>query len=88
MIHAMPPMVTQFGSCACLKLTLNGHEISVSCDDSCGALDTLRRVDVRVFRDDEDVTDEFGGAPDDGWTAEALMALMLSVVTHRAGAST
>lgn len=87
MIKAMHPMVTRrSGSLVCLKLEMAGCEISVSCDDSCGTLDELRRVDVRVFRGRDDVTDEFGGAPDDGWDAAALLALMQDVTARGAEA--
>lgn len=76
MIYATPPMVTPAGTDVCLKLEFNGHEISVACDDSAGALDTLRRVGVRVYRGDEDVTEALGGPWDD---ADGLFAAMMAI---------
>lgn len=45
---------------ACTKIPYKGYEISIAMDDSCGAFDTLRRSDIRVFRDtdDADISDK------------------------------
>ncbi|UKJ74524.1 hypothetical protein [Azospirillum brasilense] len=73
MIEAMPPLVSASGAGVCLKLAFHGHEISILCDDSCGAFDTLRRVEVRVFRGEQDVTEALGGPWHD---ADELFAVM------------
>ena len=44
---------------ACTKILFKGYEISLVMDDSCGCLNHYGRVDVRVFKNDEDVTKEF-----------------------------
>lgn len=46
---------------ACVKIPYKGYEISIAMDDSCGGMDTLRRSNIRVYRewDDADVTDQF-----------------------------
>lgn len=48
-------------SVVCVRERVNGYEISISLDDSCGALCDLSRGDLRVYRlsDDRDVTREF-----------------------------
>ncbi|MFC5353540.1 hypothetical protein [Azospirillum himalayense] len=79
MIYVHPPIVTRrTGSSVCMKLELNGYEISIAADDSCGALNTLRRIDVRVFREDEDVTDRFSAGIED-WDAATLLTIMQRV---------
>lgn len=49
---------------ACCKIPYKGYEISIAMDDSCGVFDTLRRSDIRVFRDydGKDVTENFYGS--------------------------
>ena len=44
---------------ACTKIVLKGYEISIAMDDSCGCLNKYGRVDVKVFKNDEDVTKQF-----------------------------
>lgn len=46
---------------ACCKIPYKGYEISIAMDDSCGAMDTLSRSDIRIYReyDDKDVTEQF-----------------------------
>lgn len=34
----------------------DGKEVSIACDDSCGAFKDLSRSDIRCFQDDLDVT--------------------------------
>lgn len=44
---------------ACTKILLKGHEISIAMDDSCGCMSHYGRVEVRVFKDNVDVTKQF-----------------------------
>jgi hypothetical protein len=64
----------------CFKILFRGFEISVACDDSCGALSQLSRTEVRVFREGpggEDVTDSFFGPFENtGLSGEDLFKLM------------
>jgi hypothetical protein len=40
---------------SCCKIPYKGYEISIAMDDSCGALDTYSRSDIRVYRESDDV---------------------------------
>jgi elongation factor P hydroxylase len=40
----------------CLRIPHKGFEISISCDDSAGCCEDLVRSDIRVFKDNVDVT--------------------------------
>lgn len=42
----------------CVRIPHKGYEISISCDDSAGCCNELVRSDIRVYKDDEDVTVE------------------------------
>ncbi len=45
----------------CTKIDFMGYEISIAQDDSCGAFNgVMQRSDVRLYKDNEDVTAEFG----------------------------
>lgn len=52
---------------ACLKIEINGLEISAGFDNSCGAFAHLSRADIRVFRGcgGRDVTREVVGDKND-----------------------
>lgn len=50
-------------------------------DDSCGTLDTLRRTEVRVFRDGRDVTEEFGDPSLVVGDAEVLFNIMQKIAS-------
>lgn len=63
----------------CTKIILNGREISIALDDSCGAFMKLSRVNVRVYEGEEDVTDSLV-PPDGSWmNGPELLALMKKV---------
>jgi hypothetical protein len=40
----------------CVRIPYKGFVISISCDDSCGCMDDLGRSDIRVYQNDQDVT--------------------------------
>lgn len=40
----------------CLRIPHKGYEISISCDDSAGCCTDLVRSDIRIYKDDVDVT--------------------------------
>jgi hypothetical protein len=43
---------------ACVRIPYKAYEISIACDDSCGAFEDLRRSEIRIFKDEKDVTGE------------------------------
>lgn len=46
------------GNQVCIKEIVNGYEISIAFDDSCGALVDCARGDIRVFYGESDITSE------------------------------
>lgn len=42
----------------CMKIPYKDYEISISCDDSSGCAADLTRSDIRVYKNDKDVTKE------------------------------
>jgi len=73
MIYAKRPFLA---SQVCLKITTDksdDREVSICCDDSCGAFQDLLRSDIRLFDGVKDVTSEvFSGRAEPG-TAESLI---------------
>lgn len=63
-VYAMKPVMRHMGtgthSAICLKIEKQGYEISISCD---GTTSILSRAEIVVFKDDENVTDQFVGIP-------------------------
>lgn len=57
--YAVKPVTSRFGNIVNIKIPYAGYEISIAFDDSCGRLNTLSRTDIRVFKNDVDVTDRF-----------------------------
>lgn len=43
-----------------LKIKIDGYEISVAGDDSCGVLDDFSRTDLRIYKDNEAVFEKTG----------------------------
>lgn len=56
MIYITRPLTSRYGSQACLKLIVNGYEISVACDDSCGELQDLSRVSMAIYHGAQNIT--------------------------------
>ena len=68
---------SRYTSLANTRILFCGYEISIAMDDSCGVLQDLARVDIRVFdRNNEDVTDQFRYPLG---TAAGLYALMQEI---------
>lgn len=55
MIFMPRPFVNNKG---CIKFVNGNKEVSIACDDSCGAFEDLSRSDIRCFNNNSDVTDE------------------------------
>jgi len=58
MIYAMRPFNNHV---VCTKFKHGEKEVSVSCDDSCGAFQQLMRSDLRCYQNERDVTPEVFG---------------------------
>jgi len=46
------------GNQVCIKEVVNGYEVSIAFDDSCGSQSNCTRGDIRVFYGDNDVTNK------------------------------
>lgn len=70
---------------ACVVIPFKGYEISIAMDDSCGAFKNFYRTDVRVYKDEIDVTDKFleGGKDRLGDDAETLLKIMKQIESEK-----
>lgn len=58
MITSMDKKGILFNPSVCVRFERKGYEISLSLDSSLGEGD-LRRSEIRIYKDDEDVTNQF-----------------------------
>lgn len=63
----------KFHGQACTKIPYKGYEISISMDDSCGAMASYSRSSIAVFRGADNVSHLFHGR--ENATAENLIAI-------------
>jgi DNA-directed RNA polymerase subunit RPC12/RpoP len=62
------------------KIVFHGYEISIAMDDSCGRMNKLGRTDIRVYKDDVDVSWQFNDGDSYIYgTAENLFSIMQKI---------
>lgn len=70
----------------CVRIPVEGFEISVSCDDSCGAMGDLARSNLRVYSSSgDDYTGTVFGVAEGGYVDATLETLEQAIAWCKEG---